>query len=138
MFDSETPARFNPARARTDFDDLGNVELSYASNSEFADLLTGVEVSKDTPNLQFFVYLDFGNIVVPERFFGVFPGYRIDNVPNPLLQTRDIVTTSESAASGTLFKITFTFVTLDDFTAYLSRGVIFNINARWAVFAVVI
>ena len=129
----EQPTPESPAR--TDFDDLGNVELSYASNEEFADLLIGVKVSKDTPNLQFFVYLDFGNIVVPERFFGIFPGYKIDNVPDPFLQTRNIVTTSESAASGTLFKITFMFVTLGDFTAYLSRGVIFSINARWAVIA---
>lgn len=124
---------------RVDFGVLGNFELSYASNQEFLDVLTSVEVSKYTPDLQFFVYMDFGTVVVPDRFFGIFPGYRVDNNPDPMLQTRDIVSvSSEPESSGTMFKLTFTFPSADDFEAYLSRGVIFEINARWNVISLAI
>lgn len=120
----------------TDINEVGNVELSYASNSEFAGLLTSVGLAKDTNTFQLFVFLDFGTIVVPESFFGVFPGYHINN--GTMLETRDIITTTESATSGTMFKVIFTFTDLDEMMAYLSQGVIFNINVRWATFALLI
>lgn len=124
---------------RINFDVLGNYELSYVSNSEFSDVLTEVEIAKYTPLYEFYVYFDFGTVVVPDMFFGLFPGYRIDSVPDPLLQTRDIVSVfTEPEASGTMFKLTFNFDTEDNFRAFLSQGVIFNVNVRWDVVTVAI
>jgi len=110
--------------------EVGNIELTYTSSPDFEDLLdvdTGVTLSKDSTNFQFFVFLQLDGAV--EKFFGVFPGYKIDGLD---LETRDVVVSSDEVViENGLFKVTFDFENEANFNAYLNRGVIFSINVRW-------
>lgn len=112
--------------------DVGNAELTYTSSPGFEDLLnleTGVTLSKDSTNYQLFLYLRLNAAV--EKFFGVFPGYKIDGLD---LETRDIIVSSEDlVVENGLFRVTFDFENEDNFNAYLSRGVVFSLNIRWSL-----
>jgi hypothetical protein len=125
----------------TDFKTLGNFEETYNSNSDFSDLLESVEVSKDLSTFQFFVYLDFGTEVLPEAFYSMFPGYRINTLPDPDLQSKDIiknVVESSDVVAGARFKIPFTFTSESELKAFLNEGAIFLINVRWATIGLAI
>jgi hypothetical protein len=125
----------------TDFKTLGNFEETYNSNSDFSDLLESVEVSKDLSTFQFFVYLNFGTEVLPEAFYSMFPGYRINTLPDPDLQSKDIiknVVESSDVVAGARFKIPFTFTSESELKAFLNEGAIFLINVRWATIGLAI
>jgi len=84
-------------------------------------------------NYYLFVYLQLTGAV--EKFFGVFPGYKIDGLD---LETRDVVVSPEDVVvENGLFKITFDFENEANFNAYLSQGVVFSLNIRWQTVAVV-
>lgn len=112
---------------------IGNAELVYTSSSGFGSLLdvdNGITFSKSpNPNPTILtVYLNLNGAV--EKFFGVFPGYKIDGLD---LETRNIViSSSEPVVENGLFKIDFDFGTVDNFNAYITTGTVFSINIRWA------
>lgn len=119
---------------RRDFNELGNFELSYVSNPNFDDvnLMTAVDIAKDVDNLQLILYIGFDVPVVPEQFFGIFPGYVVSTLPDPELEKKDIVHTTEFESDSGRYKMIFRFPDLASITSYLTQGVIFNVNIKWA------